>query len=190
MWGSRVDRPVSKHLRSWRTLKSLHIAQLCLEFKEVLWTSSWSTHGHENTPRSSATVVKKKGPSPWESTSICSFNFPTSYVHFVVALIFLPFIEGSNQCWVVLWFCTKPLLDTKFERPTPQAPTQENIKDVQELTKNQWFFEGFEIPGSGSSFLLIFFQRTIQPWLKLSPLTSLISKGIIQATIIPENCSN
>jgi hypothetical protein len=38
--------------------------------------------------------------------------------------------------------------------------------------------------------LLIFFQRTIQPWLKLSPLTSLISKGIIQATIIPENCSN
>jgi hypothetical protein len=146
-------------------------------------------------------VVKKKGPSPWESTSICSFNFPTSYVHFVVALIFLPFIEGSNQCWVVLSFWTKPLLDTKFERPTPQALTQENIKDVQELTKNQWFFEGFEIPGSGSSIWLIFFQiprtsnslkyqRTMQPWLKLFPLTSLISKGIIQATIIPENCSN
>jgi hypothetical protein len=92
-------------------------------------------------------------------------------------------------------------VDTKFERPTPQALTQENIKDVQKLTKNQWFFEGFEITGSGSSFLLIIFQiprignslkyqRTIQPWLKLFPLTSLISKGIIQATIVPENCSN
>lgn len=49
-------------------------------------------------------------------------------------------------------------VDTKFERPTPQALTQENIKDVQKLTKNQWFFEGFEITGSGSSFLLIIFQ--------------------------------
>jgi hypothetical protein len=53
LWSSffygRVDRLMFEQLRYEivENLKSLDIAWLSLEFKKVLWTSTWYTHHHE-----------------------------------------------------------------------------------------------------------------------------------------------
>ncbi len=41
---NKVDMPLLGHL----SLKSLEIVQLFLEFKKVLWISTWHTHCHED----------------------------------------------------------------------------------------------------------------------------------------------
>jgi hypothetical protein len=61
-WTQWVDRPVSEHLKTLKSLKSLDIRHLkllkgfkslditwlSLEFKEILWTSTWHIHCHED----------------------------------------------------------------------------------------------------------------------------------------------
>jgi hypothetical protein len=37
-----------RHLKLLKSFKSLDITQLSLEFKEILWTSTWHTHCHED----------------------------------------------------------------------------------------------------------------------------------------------
>jgi hypothetical protein len=41
---NKVDMPLLEHL----SLKCLEIVQLFLEFKKVLWISTWHTHCHED----------------------------------------------------------------------------------------------------------------------------------------------